>query len=107
MIPEPNLLELASDSIEIDVLNCAEGDLELKYDPKKPDDVKEAKATIDRMLRSGYALFVHDDEGELQAVTSFDPKKGEYVLKKRRGRPKASVKASGRKNNTVPRSAEG
>lgn len=105
MIPQTTL-EALGDAIEIDALNVGLGDLKLSFDPEDKNDVKEAKRTIDQMLKAGYALFVQEGKS-LLPIEKFDAEKGMYVLKKAAKSAHKEVPAKGRKVTSVPRSAGG
>src|SRR3989442_12762068 len=63
----------------IDVLNDGFGDLELSFDPNKPDEVEKAKQTITDMLKRGYAIFVRQGK-ETFRVRKFDVDKNVYII---------------------------
>jgi hypothetical protein len=63
----------------IDVLNTGHGDLEVSFDPNKPDEVQKAKETITDMLKRGYAIFVRQGKHTFR-VRKFDPDKNVYII---------------------------
>jgi cysteinyl-tRNA synthetase len=63
----------------IDVLNTGYGDLELTFDPDKPDEVQKAKETITDMLKRGYAIFVRQGD-ETFRVRKFDVDRNVYII---------------------------
>ncbi|HZJ15731.1 MAG TPA: hypothetical protein VFD27_11830 [Chthoniobacteraceae bacterium] len=63
----------------IDVLNTGYGDVELRFDPNKPDEVQKAKETITDMLKRGYAIFVQQGQ-ETFRVQKFDVNKNVYII---------------------------
>ncbi len=65
---------------ELSVLNCTAGDIVVSFDKGSAAEVERAKRIIQDMLKRGYALFVHDDDGKLQKVKRFDPETCEYVI---------------------------
>lgn len=63
----------------IDVLNAGFGDLEIRFNPDKPDEVQKAKETITDMLKRGYAIFVQQGEQTFR-VRKFDANKNIYII---------------------------
>jgi hypothetical protein len=63
----------------LDVLNTGYGDLEVSFDPNKPDEVQKAKETITDMLKRGYAIFVQQG-GETVRVRKFDANRNVYII---------------------------
>ncbi len=63
----------------IDVLNTGYGDLEIHFDPDKPDEVQKAKETITDMLKRGYAIFVRQGKQTFR-VRKFDVDKNVYII---------------------------
>ena len=63
----------------IDVLNTGYGDLELSFNPDKPDEVEKAKQTITDMLKRGYAIFVKQGK-ETFRVRKFDVDRNVYII---------------------------
>ncbi len=63
----------------IDVLNTGYGDLEVAFNPDRPDEMQKAKETITDMLKRGYAIFVHEGK-ETRRVRKFDPDKNVYII---------------------------
>lgn len=63
----------------IDVLNTGYGDLELRFDPDKPDEIQKAKETIMDMLKRGYAIFVQQGQ-ETFRVRKFDVNRNVYII---------------------------
>jgi hypothetical protein len=63
----------------VDVLNTGYGDLEIHFDPDKPDEVQKAKETITDMLKRGYAIFVRQGKQTFR-VRKFDVDKNVYII---------------------------
>ncbi len=80
----------------IAVLNVAEGDLKVSFDPANADEAKKAKTMVVEMIKNGYAVMVKDGN-EYVRVKKFDPDKGVYVIgdkdKKKKGREIPATKA--------------
>jgi len=64
----------------IDILNCGEGDLEIRFKEGDAIELERAKRIIGDMLKRGYALFVRGSDGGLIRVKRFDPKQNCYVI---------------------------
>lgn len=64
----------------LDVLNCGEGHLEVRFEANDPIETARAERIIQDMLRRGYALFVHGTDETLIRVKEFDAKKGVYII---------------------------
>lgn len=64
---------------ELSVLNCAAGDINIKFDKDDPKDVENARKMIQDMQRRGYIIFIQDGK-ETKRVDGFDPKTCEYIL---------------------------
>jgi hypothetical protein len=71
--------ESADIFICMDVLSVGKGDLKLTWDRDKPEDLEKARITIEKMLRSGYSIFVETDDGPSR-VTEFNPKRMTYTI---------------------------
>ncbi len=65
----------------LSILNTGAGDIEMKFNKDKPEEVEKAKEVITDMLRRGYAIFIEDAMGETYRVTEFDPKNNCYIVK--------------------------
>lgn len=65
---------------ELSVLNCAAGDINIKFDKDDPKDVENARKIIQDMQRRGYVIFIQDGK-ETKRVDGFDPKTCEYLLR--------------------------
>src|SRR5204863_2897802 len=63
----------------LDVLNTGYGDVELRFNPDKPDEVQKAKETITDMLKRGYAIFVLQGQ-ETFRVRKFDVNRNVYII---------------------------
>jgi len=87
----------------IDVLNTGYGDLELSFDPNKPDEVEKAKQTITDMLKRGYAIFVRQGK-ETFRVRKFDMDRNVYIVG---STPAEEVPIAGTRATAVGRSAGG
>lgn len=81
----------------LEVLNVGLGDLRLTFDKDSAADRARARATIEDLLRKGYALMAEVAPNEYQRVEAFDPDRDAYVIRepgeaapKRRGRPRGS-----------------
>ena len=62
----------------LEVLCVGKGDLKLTWGTD-PDDEAKARATIEEMLRKGYAIFVETDVGPAR-VQRFSPERMTYVI---------------------------
>jgi len=98
---------------ELRILNCSAGDIRVKIDKSKPDDIKKAKTMINDMLKRGYLLAIEVD-GELHPVKKFDPDRDEYIITepattpaKRGGYKSRRVAMDKTKAIGVPRTAGG
>lgn len=69
-----------TNTIDLEILSCGAGDLEVKFDGEKPDEVAKARVMIMDMLRRGYALFVHGEGDEMIRVRRFSPKHDCYII---------------------------
>jgi len=69
---------------EIGILNVGAGDTKLVFDPKKPEEVKRASATLKDMIRRGFAILIeigHDDKGPIyRRAHDFDADTAEYII---------------------------
>ena len=65
----------------LSVLNTGAGDIEIKFDKDKPEELEKAKAMITDMLKRGYAIFIEDEMGETRRVKAFDAEKCAYIVK--------------------------
>lgn len=64
----------------LEVLSVGKGDLKLTWDPDKPEDLDNARKTIEEMLRKGYSIFVETDVGPAR-VQRFSPERMEYIIR--------------------------
>ena len=56
------------------------GDVKVSWDPKNPDDVKNAKDHFDKLKKTGHIFFKLDKDGKKgKKVSSFDESAGELV----------------------------
>lgn len=72
----------APDSIigEMSIMD-ASGHKELKWDMNKQEEIAEAEAVFERLVRKGYSAFGSRDEAEAkQALKTFDPTMKEMVM---------------------------
>lgn len=65
---------------QLDILNCGEGHMEIKFDEKDQIETERAKRVIQDMLKRGYSLFIQGEGNELIRVKEFDSKKGVYII---------------------------
>lgn len=65
---------------QLDVLNCGEGHLEIRYDQDDPIETERAKRVIQDMLKRGYALFIEGKDKALIRVKKFVPKAGTFII---------------------------
>jgi|ERR1041385_4537736 hypothetical protein len=65
---------------QLDVLNCGEGHLEIKFNERDVIETERAKRIIQDMLKRGYALFIHGKDNALIRVKKFVPKSGCYII---------------------------
>lgn len=65
--------------IELDVLNTGSGHLRLTFNPGEPAEVEKAKATIELLLRRGFALFIQEGT-KTRRVRGFDAERGSYYV---------------------------
>lgn len=65
---------------QLDVLNCGEGHMEIRFDETDTVETERAKRVIKDMLARGYSLFIHDAENKLTPVKRFDETKGCYII---------------------------
>lgn len=69
---------------EIGILNVGAGDTKLVFDPKKPEEVKRASATLKDMIRRGFAILIEvgrDDKGPIyRRAHDFDADTAEYII---------------------------
>lgn len=65
---------------QLDVLNCGEGHLEIKFHHNDAIECERAKRIIQDMLKRGYALFVHGTDDALIRVKRFVADKGLYII---------------------------
>lgn len=72
--------QASSELIQLDVLNCTDGDTKLTFDPNNPIEVDKAQRVIADMLHRGYSLFVEVEPGKTKRVMEFDPTRGEYLV---------------------------
>jgi hypothetical protein len=91
------MVENAKAQGTLDVLNCGEGHLSLKFDKDKPEEVEKARKCVEDMLKRGYSIFV-DTPGGLLRVETFDPATDEYIVsdgpEKKKRVPAAKTKAT-------------
>lgn len=81
---------------ELSVLNCAAGDITIKFDKKDKKDVEQARQIIKDLQGRGYLLFVQDGT-ELKKVTKFLPDTCEYVLQEPSEQPKSKRRRTGKR----------
>lgn len=79
------MTELTTDQPEkqvgqLDILNCGEGHLEIKFDKGDPVETAKAEHVIKDMLRRGYALFIEGPDKTLIRVQEFDEKNSAYII---------------------------
>jgi hypothetical protein len=72
--------ETETESGTLEVLNCGEGHLELKFKADDPVETARAARIVADMLRRGYALFVEGEGKKLTRVEQFDEKRGVYII---------------------------
>ena len=85
------------------MLNTGYGDLEINFDPNKPEEVQKAKETITDMLKRGYAIFVRQGNKTFR-VRKFDVDKNVYIIG---STPAEEVPIAETKATAVGRSAGG
>lgn len=115
----------------LDILNTGKGHAEVNFSIEDPIELERGKRIIEDMLRRGYLLFIHGDDGKMIRVESFDAKSSRYIIgdgalyagseplepqtteepasePKRRGRPrKAAVPMTSVRATSIGRSAGG
>lgn len=64
----------------LDVLNAAEGHLNIKFDKDSPEETAKAQKIIGDMLKRGYAIFIDVGDGELKRVKHFKKDIDSYVV---------------------------
>lgn len=68
----------------LSILNVAEGDTKLTFDPTKPEEVARSAETVRELLRKGFMLLIEvgkNDKGPIyQRATDFDPETAEYII---------------------------
>lgn len=72
--------QITGDIGTLGVLNVANGDTKLSFDPNNPQERIRAARIVKDMLRRGYALMVDDGNGIFRRVTDFDESKCEYII---------------------------
>lgn len=102
----------ARSSGELRILNTGAGDVRISFRPDaSPQEVKQARELIEKMLRDGYALLIQTPDGSYARAKGFDPETHSYILStapaeaepataeppaaaapRRRGRPHKAVK---------------
>lgn len=65
---------------QLDILNCGEGHLEIKFHQNDVIETARAKRIIEDMLKRGYALFIHGKDDALIRVKRFIAKTGTYII---------------------------
>lgn len=64
----------------IDILNTGKGHAEVNFSIEDPIEMERGKRIITDMLRRGYLLFIHGDDGKMVRVESFCEKTGRYII---------------------------
>lgn len=64
----------------LDILNTGKGHAEVNFDHNDPIEMERGKRIIEDMLKRGYLLFIHGDDGKMVRVLSFDSTKGRYII---------------------------
>jgi hypothetical protein len=65
---------------QLDVLSVGHGHLEIKFDESDKDEVEKAKKIITDMIKRGFAIFVHTDDGGTKRVKRFNAKTNCYII---------------------------
>lgn len=66
----------SSNAIVLDVLSVGQGHITMTFEP---DDMDNARKTIEDMLHRGYAIFVETARGQ-RRVKRFNPKRMTYII---------------------------
>ncbi len=64
----------------LDILNTGKGHAEVNFSIDDPIELERGKRIIQDMLRRGYLLFIHGDDGKMVRVQSFCEKTGRYII---------------------------
>ncbi len=90
----------------LDILNVAYGDIKFSFDKSDPEEVQRAKDAIATMRKSGFAILVEVD-GELQAISDFDPETECYVIAEKGTKTKKKIPMKKAKATGIPAVAGG
>lgn len=77
---------------DLSVLNVGSGDLRFRWEDE--GDAAQARAVVEDLLSSGYAIVVEDEDGVHRVVEAFDPEHDEYIV--------AALPARARKSRKEP-----
>jgi hypothetical protein len=63
----------------LDILNAQTGHTTIQFDSKDPAEVARAKAQIESLLKSGFAVFA-EQGGKTERITKFDARRGKFLI---------------------------
>ena len=95
-----------SSGIRMDYLSTITGDTSITIDDNDPEKRAELATHVTELLQKGYAVFVQDGDSTFK-VKGYDAEENAWILIKRKGKPKETVKAEGTVATTVPPRAGG
>ena len=64
----------------LDILNVGMGDLKLRWNAGDEADIAKAQATVEHLLKQGYALCIEKPDGTYARVKRFDREADAYVV---------------------------
>ena len=92
--------------VRMDYLSTLTGDTSITIDDNDPDKRAELAKHVTELLQKGYAVFVQDGDSTFK-VKGYDAEENAWILVKRKGKKKETVKAAGTVATTVPPRAGG
>lgn len=92
--------------VRMDYLSTLTGDTSITIDDNDPDKRAELAKHVEELIREGYAVFVQDGDSTFK-VMGYDAEENAWILVKRKGKQKETVKAAGTVATTVPPRAGG
>lgn len=64
----------------LDILNTGHGHAEINFNHEDVIELERGKRIIEDMLKRGYLLFIHGDDGKMVKVEKFDRSTGKYII---------------------------
>lgn len=64
----------------LNVLNVGAGDIEVRFNPHQPEEIKRAIAMLRDMQQRGYAILVKQDDGSYARAVAIDETHACYII---------------------------